>query len=122
MAQAFWDENKQREWTETDTGIQGLQMGGMKEVLDLLTKYNINFKVEGDRIMIKGDVNRVLIGHSLEKPVQEIVITQGNNRIWFSFLKDFNRIGLWTEGAIRNVFLPKRVWAKYDYPYLIIYF
>ena len=101
---------------ETHTQSQ-MQIQGMKEVLDLLKKYNIDYEVEGDKIMIKGDVQYVDFNL-----VPEIIITQGDNRIGFDEFMDWNRIVVETSTHVRDVPLSKKVYAKYKYPYLIIHF
>jgi len=105
MAQEFW------------SGKDQIQSQEMQEVIDLLTKYNVDFKVEGNKITIKGDVKYVSFGG-----VSEVGITQGNNKIYFDEYSEVNRILVETPNHARDVLLTKNVHVEYDYPYLEIYF
>ena len=105
-----------QDFKETHTQSQ-MQIQGMKEVLDLLRKYNIDFEVKENKIMIKGDVQYV----DFTRP-QEIIISQGDNRIGFDEFMDWNRIVVETPTRVRDVPLSKKVHAQYKSPYLIIHF
>jgi len=72
MAQEFWDDEKSREQEERE----------MKEVIDLLKKNNIDFTVEGNKIMILGEV----VGVNLFS-MPGITIAQGRNKISFEMLE-----------------------------------
>jgi len=102
---------------ETNTESQ-IPIQGMKEVLDLLRKYNIDFQVEDNKkIMIKGDVQYVDFNI-----VPEIIISQGDKKIGFDGFMDWNRIVVETPTRVRDVTLSKKVHAQYKSPYLIIHF
>ena len=89
----------------------------MQQVIDLLEKYNIDFKVKDDKIMIKGDVKTADL-HSLPT----ITIAQGDNRISFDEYRDWNRVVVTTPDHVGYVELSKYVYADYYYPYLVIHF
>ena len=73
MAQEFWDENEQRQL--------------MEKVIDLLKKYNIDFTVDDDKIMIVGNLKYVDIGS-----FPTISIWQGGNEIAFDKLANHNSL------------------------------
>jgi len=73
MAQEFWDEQKQQQL--------------MEKVINLLKRYNIDFTVDGDKIMIIGEVKHVDIGS-----FPTISIWQGNNEIAFDMLANHNSL------------------------------
>jgi hypothetical protein len=89
----------------------------MQEVIDLLEQYNINFKVEGDKILIKGNVEYVDIFS-----LPTITIVQGDNLIGFDKLWGFNKITVKTPTGVKAIELLEGVHANYQYPYLIIHF
>jgi len=103
MAQDFWDDETQTQ--------------EMKKVIDLLEENGIDFKVEGDKIMIKGDVDYADIFS-----LPTITIVQGDNIIAFDKLWDFNQITVRTPNSVKSVQLDRGVYANYSYPYLIIHF
>jgi hypothetical protein len=89
----------------------------MEEVIDLLEKYNIDFEVEGNKIMINGDVRYVDLSS-----MSTIVITQGDNRIIFDRFMEWNRLSVDLPTRVGFVRLSKNVRAYYKYPYLVIRF
>ena len=103
MAQDFWDDETQTQ--------------EMKKVIDLLEENGIDFKVEEDKIMIKGDVDYADIFS-----LPTITIVQGDNIIAFDKLWGFNEITVRTSTGVKSVQLDRGVYANYSYPYLIIHF
>jgi len=105
-----WGDWEEREWKERKSQA-------MEEVINLLQEYGIDFRVEGDKIMIKGDVDYADIFS-----LPTITIVQGDNIIAFDKLWDFNQITVRTPNSVKSVQLDRGVYANYSYPYLIIHF
>ena len=103
MAQEFWDEQKQQQL--------------MEKVINLLKKYNIDFTVDDDKIMIIGDVKYVDIGS-----FPTISIWQGNNEIAFDKLANHNSLVIKTPTRSEVIILPKSVYADYKHPFLVLHF
>jgi hypothetical protein len=102
-----------QEWDEDEENYRQ----EMEKVIDLLEECNIDFKVEGDKILIKGDVEYAEIFS-----LPAITIVQGDNLIGFDKLWGFNKITVNTPTGVKEVELPQGVYANYQYPYLIIHF
>ncbi|MCI4409747.1 MAG: hypothetical protein JHC26_11700 [Thermofilum sp.] len=107
MAQDFWDENSYER-----TKIQE-----MEKVINLLKKYNIDFTVSGDKVLILGMVRYVDL-HSMPA----IMISQGDYEIGFDELVNHNKLTVRTPAHSESVVLPKEVYADYDHPFLTIHF
>ena len=103
MAQEFWDENKQQQL--------------MEKVINLLKKYNIDFTVDGDKVLIIGDVKHVDIGS-----FPAISIWQGNNEIAFDKLANHDSLVIKTPTRSEVIILPKSVYADYKHPFLVLHF
>ena len=103
MAQEFWDEqNQKRE---------------MEKVINLLKRYNIDFTVDDDKVLIIGDVKHVDIGS-----FPTISIWQGNNEISFDKLANHNSLVIKTPTRSEVIILPKSVYADYKHPFLVLHF
>jgi len=103
MAQEFWDEQKQQQL--------------MEKVIDLLKRYNIDFTVDGDKVLIMGNVKRVDIGS-----FPTISIWQGDNEISFDKLINDDRLVIKTPTRSEVNILPKSVYADYEHPFLVLQF
>ena len=103
MAQEFWDEQKQQQL--------------MEKVINLLKRYNIDFTVDGDKVLIIGDVKRVDIGS-----FPTISIWQGGNEIAFDKLANHNSLVFKTPTRSEVIILPKSVYADYKHPFLVLHF
>jgi len=105
MAQEFWDKQKQQQL--------------MEKVIDLLKRYNIDFTVDGDKVLIMGNVKRVDIGS-----FPTISIRQGDNEISFDKLINDDRLVIKTSTRSRSevIRLPKSVYADYKHPFLVLHF
>jgi len=103
MAQEFWDKQKQQQL--------------MEKVIDLLKRYNIDFTVDGDKVLIIGDVKRVDIGS-----FPTISIWQGGNEIAFDKLANHNSLVFKTPTRSEVIILPKSVYADYKHPFLVLHF
>ncbi len=103
MAQEFWDEDEQHQL--------------MEKVIDLLERYNIDFTVHDDKIMIMGNVNFVDIGS-----FPTISIWQGDNEIGFAKYVVYNNLSIRTPTRSEVVNLPKSVYAYYEHPFLVLHF
>jgi len=105
LAQEFWDEQKQQQL--------------MEKVINLLKKYNIDFTVDGDKVLIIGDVKHVDIGS-----FPTISIWQGNNEISFDKLINDDRLVIKTSTRSRSevISIPKSVHAYYEHPFLVLQF
>ena len=89
----------------------------MEKVINLLKRYNIDFTVDGDKIMIIGDVKYVDIGS-----FPTISIWQGNNEIAFDKLANHNSLVIKTPTRSEVIILPKSVYADYKHPFLVLHF
>jgi len=108
-----WDDWQEKEWEQRKSQE-------MDEVINLLQECGIDFNAEGDKIMIKGDVDYAEL-YSLPT----ISIVQGDNIIAFDRLdkiSDFNKITVRTPADVKSVNISVGVHAYYKYPYLIIHF
>jgi len=103
LAQEFWDEqNQKRE---------------MEKVINLLKRYNIDFTVDDDKVLIIGDVKHVDI-----RSFPTISIWQGNNEISFDKLANHNSLVIKTPTRSEVIILPKSVYADYKHPFLVLHF
>jgi len=102
MAQEWDDESQSQE---------------MQEVIKFLEENNIAFKVEGNKIMIKGDIH---YANLFSLPT--IIIEQGDNNISFIRVRDYNTIVVSTSTVPKVIKVSKEVQAYYEQPYLIIQF
>jgi len=103
LAQEFWDEQKQQQL--------------MEKVIDLLKRYNIDFTVDGDKVLIMGNVKRVDIGS-----FPTISIWQGDNEISFDKLANHNSLVFKTRSRSEVISIPKSVHAYYEHPFLVLQF
>jgi hypothetical protein len=103
LAQEFWDEQ--------------IQKREMEKVINLLKRYNIDFTVDDDKIMIMGNVNFVDIGS-----FPAISILQVNNEIGFDKLANHNSLVIKTPTRSEVIILPKSVYADYKHPFLVLHF
>jgi hypothetical protein len=103
LAQEFWDEQIQRR--------------EMEKVINLLKRYNIDFTVDDDKIMIIGNVKKVDIGS-----FPMISIWQGNNEIGFDKYINHNSLAIITPTRSEVIILPKSVYADYKHPFLVLHF
>ena len=103
MAQEFWDENEQRQL--------------MEKVIDLLKRYNIDFTVDDDKVLIIGNVKHVDIGS-----FPTISIWQGDNVIAFDKVVNQNKLVISTPTRSEVIILPKSVYAYYEHPFLVLHF
>jgi len=115
MAQEFWDEYKQQK-----RKMKELE----EEVIDFLKRNKIEFKVDGDVVMIKGDaVFAELSGYDVGPEI--ITIVQGDKKItWESYgAKSMLEVGgLRTPGYDKYIELPRDIPVGYNKPYLEIVF
>ena len=105
MAQEFLDEqNQKRE---------------MEKVINLLKRYNIDFTVDGDKVLIMGNMKYVDI-----RSFSTITIWQGNNVISFDKLINDDRLVIKTSTRSRPevISIPKSVHAYYEYQFLVLQF
>jgi len=89
----------------------------MEKVINLLKRYNIDFTVDDDKIMIIGNVKKVDIGS-----FPTISIWQGNNEISFDKLINHNSLAIITPTRSEVTILPKSVYADYKHPFLVLHF
>ena len=89
----------------------------MEKVIDLLKKYNIDFTVDDDKIMIIGNVKHVDIGS-----FPTISIWQGDNVIAFDKVVNQNKLVISTPTRSEVIILPKSVYAYYEHPFLVLHF
>jgi len=145
MAQEFWDENKQKElekelqelrkqfyidWAKQVANTLTEEIGEnarkqlLEKVIDLLSKNNIDFKVEnGNRVLIKGNVIYVsLPGYA--GGYQEISIVQGDKEISLDVFLEASRLLVKSleTSRIDLVELPRDINVKYGDGYLEIIF
>jgi len=120
MAQEFWDEeNNLQEEIDENTKKQL-----MEKLINILEKNNLDFKVEGNKIMIKGlAVYFEPAGYM--GGVEQIEIIDGDKKILWETYKKASRIGvgtIGTPGHPDSVELPRDIKVKYNLPYLTIIF
>ena len=89
----------------------------MEKVIDLLKKYNIDFTVDGDKVLIMGNVRYVDIGS-----FPTISIWQGGNEIAFDKLANHNSLVVKTPTRSEVISIPKSVHAYYEHPFLVLQF
>jgi len=109
MAQEFWDEEKLRKQEEQE----------MKEVIDLLKRNNIDYTVEGNKIMILGEV----VGVNLFS-MPGITIAQGRNKISFEMLErgHIYIFSVKTPTGAKSIRLSPGVIAYYGDQFLVLKF
>ncbi len=103
MDQEFWDDESQSQ--------------EMQEVIKFLEENNVDFKVEGNKIMIKGNIQYADLFS-----LPTIIIEQGDNKISFTRVRDYNTIAVTTSTVPKVIKVSREVQARYDPPYLIIQF
>ncbi len=90
-----------------------------QKLIDALKELGIDFERGEDSVRIKGLAGSVCCGHI-------IVYQIPDTKIVFEEFGDANRIILnstdGTEPGIKQILLDKSVYARYDFPYLIIQF
>ena len=109
MAQEFWDDEKSREQEERE----------MNDVINILKRNNIDYTVEGNKIMILGEV----IGVNLFS-MPGITIAQGRNKISFEML-EHGRIYIFsvkTPTGVKSIRLSHGVIAYYGNRFLVLKF
>jgi len=89
----------------------------MEKVINFLKRYNIDFTVDDDKIMIIGNVKYVDIGS-----FPTISIWQGNNEIGFAKYVVYNNLSIRTHARSEVLNLPKSVYAYYEHPFLVLHF
>ncbi|MCI4409748.1 MAG: hypothetical protein JHC26_11705 [Thermofilum sp.] len=113
MAQEFIDK-----WSGKGQVQNPIWKKEMNEVIRLLDEFNIDYKVQENRIKIVGDLRYASI-----TGVPTLVIYQGNTSVGYDEYMDTNRLLITAPGRrAKYIYLPKSVHAEYDYPYLIIIF
>ena len=103
MAQEFWDEQKQQQL--------------MEKVINFLKRYNIDFTVDDDKVLIMGNVKHVDIGS-----FPTISIWQGDNVIAFDKVVNQNKLAISTPTRSEVIILPRSVYAYYEHPFLVLHF
>jgi|GEM_PF-5689468 len=97
----------------------------MKKVIKMLERNNLDFKVEGDKIMIKGlAVNFEPAGY-MGNGAESIEIIDGDRKILWETGMSGSRISvgtIGTPGYIDSVELPRTIYADYNLPYLTVVF
>ena len=90
-----------------------------QKLIDSLRELDIDFEKGEDAVRIKGLAGSVCCGHM-------IVYQIPDKKIVFEELGDANRIILnstdETKPGIKQILLDKSVYARYDFPYLIVQF
>lgn len=129
MAQEFWD-NKQQEWEEEWMGKSYLDLDEdtkkrlMEKVINILEKNNLDFKVEGNKVMIKGlAVHFEPAGYT--GGVEQLEIIDGDKKIEWETYMGASEIKLGTigiPGYPDSVKLPRDIKVNYNLPYLTIIF
>ena len=100
----------------------------MQKVINLLEKNNIVFEVEGDKIIIKGDLESadfVYFNRPMYINTARIVISQGDNDIEINAFSDVDAvyIGVRTPTSYDTITLPRKyVHVQYGDSYLVIDF
>ncbi len=89
----------------------------MEKVINLLKRYNIDFTVDGDKVLIMGNVRYVDIGS-----FPTISIWQGDNVIAFDKVVNQNKLVIRTPTRSEVIILPKSVYAYYEHPFLVLHF
>ena len=115
MAQEFWEtyNQLQREMKELE-----------EEVIDFLERNKVEFKVDGDVVMIKGDVGFAeLSGYDVWP--ETITIVQGDNKkiTWDSYgAESMLKVGILGNPDDKYIVLPRDIPVRYNKPYLLIIF
>jgi hypothetical protein len=90
-----------------------------QKLIDSLRELDIDFEIGKDSVRIKGLAGSVCCGHITVYQIPD-------KKIVFEELGDANRIILnstdETRPGIKQILLDKTVYARYDFPYLIIQF
>ena len=100
----------------------------MQKVINLLEKNNIVFEVEGDKIIIKGDLESadfVYFNRPMYINTVRIVISQGDKDIEINAFSDVDAvyIGVRTPTSYDTITLPRKyVHVQYGDSYLVIDF
>jgi len=141
MAQAFWDENKQREWEEWNKKLleqrkeiylnwakqvadrfveidlpERKQL--MKKVIEVLEKNNIDFEVDNYKIKIKGNLIEVRLAGFMGGP-EWIEIRQGDKTIIWETHMDYSILyvkPLGSSKVLGGVELPRDIQLPRDIP------
>jgi len=92
LAQEFWDEQ--------------IQKREMEKVINLLKRYNIDFTIDDDKVLIMGNVKHVDIGS-----FPTISIWQGNSVIAFDEVVNQNKLVIRTPTRSELIILPRSVYA-----------
>jgi hypothetical protein len=129
MAQEFWDENQGEEIQLPEFQLlevldENTKERLMQKVTKILEKNNIDFKVEGDKIMIKGLAVYFNPGY-MGGGAESIEIIDGDKKILWETTMSGNRISvgtIGTPGYTDSVELPRIIYADYNLPYLTIVF
>jgi len=115
MAQEFWDvyNQMQREMKQLE-----------EKVIDFLESNGIEFKVDGDVVMIKGDLGFAEFSGYDVGP-ETVTIVQGDKKItWESYGAESKLEvgGLGTPGYDKYIALPRDMPVRYNKPYLLLIF
>lgn len=128
MAQEWDEKNEQQngeelEWVGNILNLdENMKKQLMEKVTNFLEKNNIDFKVEGNKIMIKG-LAVYFEPASYMNGVQKIEIIDGDKKILWETDMSENKISvgtIGTPGYTDSVELPRETYANYNLPYLTI--
>ena len=115
MAQEFWDvyNQMQREMKQLE-----------EKVIDFLESNGIEFKVDGDVVMIKGDLGFAeFSGYDVGPEIATMV--QGDKKITWESYGAESRLevgGVGTPGYDKYIILPRDMPVRYNKPYLLLIF
>ena len=115
MAQEFWDvyNQMQREMKQLE-----------EKVIDFLESNGIEFKVDGDMVMIKGDLGFAeLSGYDVGPEI--VTMIQGDKKITWESYKAGSMLkvgGVGTPDYDKYIALPRDIHVYYSKPYLHIVF
>jgi hypothetical protein len=130
MAQE-WDEKKDEEIQPQEVQLllefldENTKEKLMKKVIKMLERNNIDFKVEGDKIMIKGLAVYFEPAGYMGSGTESIEIIDGDKKILWETNMSRSRISvgtIGTPGYTDSVELPRIIYADYNLPYLTIVF
>jgi len=115
MAQEFWDvyNQMQREMKQLE-----------EKVIDFLESNGIEFKVDGDVVMIKGDLGFAEFSGYDVGP-ETVMMVQGDKKITWESYGAESRLevgGLRTPGYDKYIILPRDMPVRYNKPYLLLIF
>jgi hypothetical protein len=126
MAQE-WDEKKDEEIQLPEIQLpeqldRNTKKQLMEKVIEILQKNNLDFKVEGNKIMIKG---LAVYFKPMGDGTEQIEIIDGDRKILWETYMSGSRISvgtIGTPGYTDSVRLPRNMYADYNLPNLTIIF